>query len=177
MPKFHYVASDSTGVPREGQLEARSSIDAVNQLRRQGLKIDRLLEQTEVAARQPEVAVATQAAVVVSADSVWHTVLEPADAQASEAEQPREMPIGTEDRAALAGRIAQITRSQLPLAPGLRALSQELPSRSMRRSLENLCQRLERGETLEGALGEQSRAVPGHISGLITLGVRSGHLG
>jgi type II secretory pathway component PulF len=177
MPKFHYVASDSTGVPHEGQLEARSSIDAVNQLRRQGLKIDRLLEQTEVAARQPEVAVATQAAVAVSADSVWHTILEPADAQASEAEQPREMPIGTEDLAALAGRIAQITRSQLPLAPGLRALSQELPSRSMRRSLENLCQRLERGEPPETALGGENRAVPGHISGLIVLGIRTGRLG
>ena len=177
MPKFHYLASDSTGDSHEGQLEARSSIDAVNQLRRQGLKIERLLEQTEVTARQPAVAVATQAPVAVSADSVWHTILEPADAQASEAHQPSEMPIGAEDLAALAGRIAQITRSQLPLTPGLRALSQELPSRSMRRSMENLCQRLERGEPPETALGGENRAVPGHISGLIVLGIRTGRLG
>jgi len=177
MPKFHYRASDSTGDSHEGQLEARSSIDAVNQLRRQGLKIERLLEQTEVTARQPAVAVATQAPVAVSADSVWHTILEPADAQASEAHQPSEMPIGAEDLAALAGRIAQITRSQLPLTPGLRALSQELPSRSMRRSMENLCQRLERGEPPETALGGENRAVPGHISGLIVLGIRTGRLG
>ncbi len=177
MPKFHYIASDSTGAPHEGQLEARSSIDAVNQLRRQGLKIDRLLEQSEIAARPPEMAVASQVPVAVSADSVWHTILEPADAQASNAEQTSEMPIGVEDLAALAGRIAQITRSQLPLTPGLRALSQELPSRSMRRGLENLCLRLERGEPPETALAGENRSVPGHISGLIVLGIRTGRLG
>ncbi len=182
MPKYYYIAIDSAGAPHEGQLEARSSIDAVNQLRRQGLKIERLLEQDEIAARQPQAAVAAKAPVAVSADSasadsVWHTILDPADGQPAETEQESEAPIGTEDLAALAGRIAQITRSQLPLAPGLRALSQELPSRSMRRSLENLCQRLERGEPPETALGGDNRAVPGHISGLIVLGIRTGRLG
>ncbi len=155
----------------------RSSIDAVNQLRRQGLKVERLLEQTEVTARQPEMAVARQAPVAVSADSVWHTILEPADAKSPGAEQTNEMPIGVEDSAALAGRIAQITRSQLPLTPGFCALSQELPSRSMRRSLDNLCERLERGEPPETALGGENRLVPGHISGLIGLGIRTGRLG
>jgi type II secretory pathway component PulF len=47
----------------------------------------------------------------------------------------------------------------------------------MRRGLEDLCRRLEQGETLETALGGENRAVPSHISGLIVLGVRSGRLG
>jgi type II secretory pathway component PulF len=43
--------------------------------------------------------------------------------------------------------------------------------------MENLCQRLERGEPPETALGGENRAVPGHISGLIVLGIRTGRLG
>jgi general secretion pathway protein F len=178
MPTFHYVAHDAAGQPRQGQLEARTSIDAVNQLRRQGLRIERLLGSDELAASNPPAADASQAPSPAVADSVWNTIIEPNDSDSqSDAARSSESSLGAEDLAALAGRIAQITKSQLPLTPGLRALSQELPSRSMRRGLEQLCQRLERGETLEGALGEQSRSVPGHISGLITLGVRSGHLG
>jgi type II secretory pathway component PulF len=179
MPTYHYISRDSDGRPREGQLEARSSIDAVNQLRRQGLRIERLLEKNEIAARKNEAASATKPTAPIPRDSIWHTILEPGDAEApTEAEGASpQAGLGAEDLAALAGRIAQITRSQLPLAPGLRALSQELPSRSMRRGLEDLCQRLERGESLEAALGGERRAVPGHISGLIVLGVRSGRLG
>ena len=50
MPTFHYIARDSAGQPCSGQLEARTSIDAVNQLRRQGLRIERLLENDEMPA-------------------------------------------------------------------------------------------------------------------------------
>jgi type II secretory pathway component PulF len=178
MPTFHYLAHDAAGQPCNGQLEARTSIDAVNQLRRQGLKIERLLASDEIAASKSQPADAPGAVTQVASDSVWHTIIEPAAPNSPEdAERSSESHLGAEDLAALAGRIAQITKSQLPLTPGLRALSQELPSRSMRRGLEELCQRLERGETLEGALGEESRAVPGHISGLIILGVKSGRLG
>jgi type II secretory pathway component PulF len=176
MPTFHYIARDSAGHSCSGQLEARTSIDAVNQLRRQGLRIERLLENDEITA--PAAINAAKASGPVSADSVWHKVAEPSDSDSQlEAEGSSESGLGAEDLAALAGRIAQITKSQMPLTPGLRALSQELPSKSMRRGLEDLCQRLERGETLEIALGRENRAVPGHISGLIVLGVRSGRLG
>jgi type II secretory pathway component PulF len=178
MPTFHYVAHDAAGQPRTGQLEARTSIDAVNQLRRQGLRIERLLGSDEIASSKSQPADAPPSPGPEAAGSVWHTVIEPSDSDTqSDAERSAESNLGAEDLAALAGRIAQITKSQLPLTPGLRALSQELPSRSMRRGLEDLCQRLERGETLEGALGGQSRTVPGHISGLIVLGIRSGRLG
>jgi type II secretory pathway component PulF len=43
--------------------------------------------------------------------------------------------------------------------------------------MENLCQRLERGEPPETALGGENRTVSGHISGLIVLGIRTGRLG
>ncbi|HXY33532.1 MAG TPA: type II secretion system F family protein [Planctomycetaceae bacterium] len=178
MPTFHYIARDSTGQSHTGQLEARTSIDAVNQLRRQGLRIERLLGSDEIPAPSAEEVGSPKTTVPVSADSVWHTIVEP-DASGAQSEVDGETPssLGAEDLAALAGRIAQITKSQLPLTPGLRALSQELPSRSMRRGLEDLCERLERGETLETALGGERRDVPGHISGLIVLGVRTGRLG
>jgi type II secretory pathway component PulF len=178
MPRFHYIARNSAGQPCSGQLEARTSIDAVNQLRRQGLRIERLLEDDEITAPAAMALNASQASGPVSADSVWHRVAEPSDSDSrNEADGSRDSGLGAEDLAALAGRIAQITKSQLPLTPGLRALSQELPSKSMRRGLDELCQRLERGETLETALGAENRAVAGHISGLIALGVRSGRLG
>jgi general secretion pathway protein F len=178
MPTFHYIARDSAGRSCSGQLEARTSIDAVNQLRRQGLRIERLLENDEITAPTAAVLNAPKASGPVSIDSVWHRVAEPSVSDSPrEAEGSSESGLGAEDLAALAGRIAQITKSQLPLTPGLRALSQELPSKSMRRGLDDLCQRLERGETLETALGRENRAVPGHISGLIVLGVRSGRLG
>jgi type II secretory pathway component PulF len=178
MPTFHYIARNSAGQPCSGQLEARTSIDAVNQLRRQGLRIERLLEDDEITAPSAAPLIASKASGSVSADSVWHKVAEPSDSDSrNQADGSRDSGLGAEDLAALAGRIAQITRSQLPLTPGLRALSQELPSKSMRRGLDELCQRLERGETLETALGAENRAVPGHISGLIVLGVRSGRLG
>jgi len=178
MPTFHYIARDSAGQPRSGELEARTSVDAVNQLRRQGLRIERLLENDETPAPTALAIDAAKTSGPVSANSVWHKVAEPTDSDSKhEGDNSNESGLGTEDLAALAGRIAQITKSQLPLTPGLRALSQELPSKSMRRGLDELCQRLERGEPLETALGGENRAVPGHISGLIVLGVRSGRLG
>jgi general secretion pathway protein F len=178
MPTFHYIARDSAGQPRSGELEARTSVDAVNQLRRQGLRIERLLENDETPAPTALAIDAAKTSGRVSANSVWHKVAEPTDSDSQrEGDNSNESGLGTEDLAALAGRIAQITKSQLPLTPGLRALSQELPSNAMRRGLDELCQRLERGEPLETALGGENRAVPGHISGLIVLGVRSGRLG
>jgi general secretion pathway protein F len=178
MPTFQYVARDSAGQSCTGQLEARTSIDAVNQLRRRGLRIERLLGVNEATAPEGEAADIQKVSRQETADSVWQRTVGPSDSDSHDGgEQSGESSLGAEDFAALAGRIAQITKSQLPLTPGLRALSQELPSRSMRRALADLCQRLERGETLDAALGEESRAVPGHIGGLIVLGVRSGRLG
>jgi type II secretory pathway component PulF len=170
MPTFQYIARDSAGQSCTGSLEARSSVDAVNQLRRQGLRIERLLGDDETVGEDrpsEEIGTAIGPALVDSGE------------RQTDAAQERSggTSLGVEDLAALAGRIAQITKSQLPLAPGLRALAQELPSRSMRRNLSLLCERIERGEPLEQALGEENRAVPSHITGLIVLGVQSGRLG
>jgi type II secretory pathway component PulF len=178
MSIFHYVARDSDGQARTGQLEARTSIDAVNQLRRRGLRIERLLGEDDVGVAEPIATDTTKLSPQDLPETVWTKPLDAAEGDSpGGTEHPSELNLGAEDLAALAGRIAQITKSQLPLTPGLRALSQELPSRSMRRTLVDLCERLERGETLETTLGADSRAVPGHIGGLIVLGIRSGRLG
>ncbi|HEV8070275.1 MAG TPA: hypothetical protein VGP76_21355, partial [Planctomycetaceae bacterium] len=115
MPTFHYIARDSAGHSCSGQLEARTSIDAVNQLRRQGLRIERLLENDEITAPATAALNAPKTSAPVSADSVWHKVAEP-DSQ-GEADGSSGSGLGAEDLAALAGRIAQITKSQLPLTP------------------------------------------------------------
>ncbi len=88
MPTFHYVAHDAAGQPRQGQLEARTSIDAVNQLRRQGLRIERLLGSDEFAASNPPAADAPQAPSPAVADSVWHTIIEPSDSDSQSDGEP-----------------------------------------------------------------------------------------
>ena len=85
------------------------------------------------------------------------------------------MNLGVDDLAEIAGRISEITRSRLPLAPGC-ALSEELPSRKLRRGLRLLSERLEHGEPLEVALQAEGTAIPAHIGGLIVVGVRLGEV-
>lgn len=166
MPTYRYIAQDAVGARVTGSVEASSSIDAVNQLRARGLRIERI-DSEESPILRPE----TQR---VAADQTF------ADAAADgsiEHAPPPDIRLGVEDLAEIAGRIAGITRSNLPLTPGLRALSDELPSRSLRRGIRQLCERLERGEPLEQALEEGGAAIPRHISGLILLGIYSGRLG
>ena len=165
MPTFHYIARGSAGEKSAGSLEAHTAIDAMNQLRRRGLRVERLADEEDPAAAAEEnpesglpVAEADRAAKAGTPESA-------------------DVSLGIEELAEIAGRIAGITKSQLPLLPGLRALSEGLPSRTLRRGLSALCLRLERGEPLEEALREDGASLPRHLSGLIVVGVRSGRLG
>src|ERR1700679_1329723 len=140
MPNFHYIGRDSKGEKSSGSLEAHTAIDAMNQLRRRGLRVERLQSDEERVAEEmrPE-----------SVTAIAEPAGTAADADTSET---ADISLGIEELAEIAGRIAGITKSKLPLLLGLRALAEGLPSRSLRRGLSALCRRLERGESLEEAL-------------------------
>jgi type II secretory pathway component PulF len=80
------------------------------------------------------------------------------------------------DRDNVAETLAEIAGAGLPLASGLRALSEEVRSRRIRNSLREISQRLESGESLDAILRE-SASIPPHLRGLIQSGVESGNLG
>jgi type II secretory pathway component PulF len=168
MSIFHYIACSSTGETMTGSLEAFSAIDAMNQLRRRGLRVERLQNAEDAAVAVEE----QRDAASQGAEKENGAIVATADAA-----QATDVSLGIEELAEIAGRIAGITKSQLPLVPGLRALSEGLPSRSLRRGLSALCLRLERGEPLEQALHAQGASLPPYLSGLIVVGVRSGRLG
>ena len=164
MPIYQYTARGANGEKSNGSLEAHTTIDAMNQLRRRGLRVERLSDEDSLPAAPEPVAES------ISPDE--QSAFSP-----PEPSNAADVRLGIEELAEIAGRIASITKSQLPLLPGLRALTEGLPSRSLRRGLRALCVRLERGEPLETALQGGDVALPRYLSGLIEVGVQSGRLG
>ena len=75
------------------------------------------------------------------------------------------------------GQVVALAQAGLPLAPGLRALAEEIPSGRVRRSLHALSERLERGESLDTVLAESSRLVPPPLRALLAAATGSGNLG
>jgi type II secretory pathway component PulF len=65
----------------------------------------------------------------------------------------------------------------LPLETGLRALSEEAPSRRMRRLLRKMSDELARGTPPDEVLSRPRRGLPNYLRGLIKAGVQSGQLG
>jgi type II secretory pathway component PulF len=164
MPTFHYSVRGANGETSAGSLEAHSAIDAMNQLRRRGLRVERLRKEDDPPAVPESTAESTSPHENHSLDS-------------AESSNSADVRLGIEELAEIAGRISSITKSQLPLLPGLRALTEGLPSRSLRRGLRALCLRLERGEPLDTALQGGDVALPRYLSGLIEVGVQSRRLG
>lgn len=76
----------------------------------------------------------------------------------------------------LASQVAALAKAGLPLGPGLRALAEELPGRRLRRALGAIANRLDRGATLEEAVGAEEDCFPVHLRGLMVAGARSGRL-
>lgn len=82
----------------------------------------------------------------------------------------------SEETAQLGGQLAQLAKSGLPLAPGLRAMAEELPMGAVSRMLRQLAAELDAGRRLDAALEVQGPRFPAHLRGLILTGVRSGRL-
>lgn len=86
-------------------------------------------------------------------------------------------PLSEHESAQLAGRLAELSAAQLPLAPGLRAAAAELDGGRLARAMELLATDLERGQTLEQALAHERGRFPATFTGLVAAGVRTGRLG
>lgn len=149
MPTYHYNAVDASGAVRSGELTAASHAEAVGSLESRGWRVG------EVAP--------------LLTDEERNTAVEPVFGDAPPARSEG-------DAVEVVGRVADLARSGLPLASGLRALSAETPSRRVRRALVEVSDRIEGGESLEQALTHPGASVPPHLAGLIRAGARSGRL-
>jgi type II secretory pathway component PulF len=103
------------------------------------------------------------------------------------------MRLSAAEAAELGEQIAGLARANLPLAPGLRALGDEmgtgglvsvldalgdkLSGNRLRRMLGALADDLEQGASLDDALAARGRNFPRHLRGLIAAGRRTGRLG
>lgn len=85
--------------------------------------------------------------------------------------------LSPDEAARLSEHIAGVTRSGLPLGPGLRALGEELSVGGFRSSLIELADAIDQGSPLTAALESQHGRVPAHIRGLVLGGLRTGKLG
>ncbi len=86
-------------------------------------------------------------------------------------------PLSEREAAELVGRVADLSKAGLPLAPGLRAAAAELPDSRLAAALKRLAASLDHGQTLDQAMAAEGRALPAHFQALVAAGIRSGKLG
>ena len=157
MPRFRYTATDSNDrrLP-EGTIEAENRYVAVARLLQDGLHVVKVEEISESEAGTSQPDEAKPDALVLEAESAW---------------------LAEDRRIAVVDGMADVVRSGLPLAAGLRALGSELPSRRGRRALVTISNRLERGVSLDDAVAGQLDIVPSHLRVLLRAGLNTGRLG
>jgi type II secretory pathway component PulF len=85
--------------------------------------------------------------------------------------------LSADEAVQLTGQIADLTRAELPLPSGLRALGEEVSSRRLRRTLDGLAGSLEAGASLEEAIASQGKRLPAHLRSLVEAGTRTGRVG
>ncbi len=82
--------------------------------------------------------------------------------------------LSTSEAAELAGQVAALAESGLPLESGLRALAEELPRGRLAETLRSMAVRLEAGDPLDEIIDAEGPHFPAHLRGLLLAGVRSG---
>jgi len=99
-------------------------------------------------------------------------------AQLTEVREPlvRGGRFSNEEAAEFGSQLAQLAKAELPLAPGLRAMAEEMPRPRIARALRQLADQLDAGVSLEAALESLGKRFPTHVRGLILAGVESGRL-
>ena len=83
--------------------------------------------------------------------------------------------IALEDLIAFNDEMAALIRAGVPLDQGLRSMRHEVPGR-LGKLTTLLSERLEKGESLEHALGEMGDTVPPIYSAVVIAGLRAGRL-
>lgn len=160
MLRFNYRATDENGLEVEGDLSAPSIEVARQELAHRGWKVIEL----NTIVREGE----TPAEPFVSHAS-----------GSAGASPPRAAPLGSlsgADAELLAGQMANVTGAGLPLSAGLRALSEEVPSRRVRHWLRVISDRLERGQSLSAVAREAEGAWPRYFLAMLSAGQRTGKL-
>jgi type II secretory pathway component PulF len=151
MPIYHYTAIDGRGRRVTGDVHATDPDHAIEQLGHMELRVERIV----VAEMKPAEKTPVDPAPETSAPAL-HRVGRMSESDAQE----------------IAGHIAGIEQSGLPLESGLAAIAAELDNKRVARVLKRLVRDLEGGVSLETALA-QSKA-PGHLKALIRAGARTG---
>lgn len=88
-------------------------------------------------------------------------------------DRAQEVPLQSEP----ASSIAMLVAAGLPLETGLRALSEEIPSRRLRRVLVRMSHELSAGRTPDEVLSGEGTGLPHYIRSLIRTGIQNGQLG
>ncbi len=84
--------------------------------------------------------------------------------------------LSPEEAGDLVARVGRISASSLPIAEGLRAAAEELPTR-LSAALKDLAASLEAGQPLDAALAALKNRLPPHLRSLMLAGLASGQLG
>ena len=146
MPQYQYMSSDGNGDLQLGFIEAAS----------------------EEAARE------LLAASGVYAESIELATAEPRGTQASGRSESFRMT--ADEHLEVVGQIGHLAAAGLPLAAGLRTLSEEVPSKRLRRIFDRLSTRLDQGESLEDVLKSESGDLPEWLAAVFAAGTKSGRL-
>lgn len=92
-------------------------------------------------------------------------------------DNPDERSGGLPSQAVAPASVSMLVDAGLPLDLGLRALSEDVPSRRLRRVLARMSDELAAGNSPEDVLSHKGRGLPRYIRGLIKAGVQTGQLG
>jgi type II secretory pathway component PulF len=88
----------------------------------------------------------------------------------------RSLRLSESDAETVAVYVAELTAADLPLAPGLRAASDEVGGR-VGHALRSMAERMEQGRTVEELLADPSTGFPHYLQGLVRAAMRTGRLG
>lgn len=113
----------------------------------------------------------------LASDGLRVTSIASADNEAAAEAEPGAGPLELSDHnfQSLSVHIADLTSSNLPLVPGLRAIAEELPRGRLQRGLRAIVSALKSGEELASAL--ESRRAPTDLVALVRAGAQSGRTG
>ncbi|MCH7688998.1 MAG: type II secretion system F family protein [Planctomycetes bacterium] len=163
MPRFRYTAIDNTGKEISDELDAATLEEAVKQLEASDFRIQNI---QEISGSDTD----------VTSDESESDKSESAEPDSSERSSSGVW-LSEKDFLSIGDPIVNMTKAGLPLESGLRALSEEVPSRRMRKTLAAISERLARGEPFEKIVASGQIAAPRAVLELFRSGVAKARLG
>ena len=92
-------------------------------------------------------------------------------------EAPPPVRLSTQEVEQVVVALAEVSRSEMPLAAGLRAAARECTSRRVAAALRQIAAQIEQGYALESILSKHGSYLPPHVRGLVLAAARSRRLG